>query len=154
MRRRKFIKLIGANLLLGPTIGVAAQIPVVGVLSAPAPEAVEGFIAALKDGLKEAGFTDGQNVALEYRFAAGSYDKLPAMADDLVRRGVTVIVALAPAAAVAAKKATAIIPVVFVLGNDPVGLGLVTSLNHPGGNVTGVTFLVNALAGKRLQLIQ
>jgi putative tryptophan/tyrosine transport system substrate-binding protein len=153
MRRRKFIKLIGANFLLWPTIGGAAQIPVVGVLSAPAPEAVEGFIAALKDGLKEAGFTDGQNVTLEYRFAAGNYDKLPAMADDLVRRGVTVIVALAPAAAVAAKNATARIPVVFVLGNDPVGLGLVTSLNHPGGNVTGVTFLVNALAGKRLQLI-
>jgi putative tryptophan/tyrosine transport system substrate-binding protein len=153
MRRREFVKLIGANLLLWPNTGGAAQIPVVGVLSAPAPEAVEGFIAALKDALREAGFTEGQNLAFEYRFAAGDYDRLPAMADDLVRRGVTVIVALAPAAAIAAKKATTTIPIVFVLGNDPVGLGLVTSLNHPGGNVTGVTFLVNALAGKRLQLI-
>ncbi len=153
MRRRKFIKLAGVSLLAWPTNALTRQIPVVGILSAPGAEAVQGFIAALKNGLKAVGFMDGQNVAFEYRFAEGDYDRLPAMADDLIRREVSVIVALAPAAAVAAKKVTTVIPIVFVLGNDPVRLGLVASLNSPGGNATGVSFLINALAGKRLQLI-
>ena len=153
MRRRDFIKICGTSLLSWSNTVRAGQTPIVGVLAAPAAGAVESFVAALRDELKEVGFTEGQNVGFEYRFAAGDYSRLPSMAEDLVRRGVTVIVALAPAAAVAAKKAATSIPIVFVIGNDPVSLGLVTSLNHPGGNATGVTFLVNALAGKRLQLI-
>jgi putative tryptophan/tyrosine transport system substrate-binding protein len=127
--------------------------PIVGILSAPSAEAVEGFLVALKDGLKEVGFTEGRNLEFEYRFAAGDYSQLPTMADNLVRLGTAVIVALAPAAATAAKKATTTIPIVFVMGNDPVSLGLVASLNHPAGNITGVSFLINALAGKRLQLL-
>jgi putative ABC transport system substrate-binding protein len=153
VRRREFIKLSGASLLSWPHVARAGQGPVVGVLSAPSAQAVKDFVAALKDGLKESGFTEGQNVDFEYRWADGDYGRLPTMADELIQRGVAVIVALAPAAATAAKKATNAVPIVFVLGNDPVGLGLVKSLNHPGGNATGVTFLINALAGKRLQLI-
>jgi putative tryptophan/tyrosine transport system substrate-binding protein len=153
MRRREFIKLSGACLLWWPNIARAGQGPVIGVLAGPAAEAVRDFVAALKDGLKESGFTEGQNVEFEYRWAEGDYSRLPAMADDLIQRRVAVIVALAPAAAAAAKEATKTIPIVFVIGSDPVGLGLVNSLNHPGGNATGINFLVNALAGKRLQLI-
>ena len=153
MRRREFIELIGAGLLGSPIAVHAQQLPVIGVLAAPAAEPLRASIAALREGLGQSGFIEGQNVDVEYRWAEGEYDRLPAMANDLVGRRVAVIVALAPAAAVAAKTATGTIPIVFVLGADPVSLGLVTSLNKPGGNVTGVNFLINALGGKRLQLI-
>jgi putative ABC transport system substrate-binding protein len=153
MRRREFIELIGAGLLGSPIAVHAQQLPVIGVLAAPAAEPLRPSIAAFREGLGQSGFIEGQNVEVEYRWAEGEYDRLPAMANDLVGRRVAVVVALAPAAAVAAKTATGTIPIVFVLGADPVSLGLVTSLNKPGGNVTGVNFLINALGGKRLQLI-
>jgi putative ABC transport system substrate-binding protein len=153
MWRREFIKLSGASFLWWPYIARAGHSPVIGVLAGPAAEAAKDFIVALKDGLKESGFIEGQNVEFEYRWAEGNYSRLPAMANELVQHRVAAIVALAPAAAAAAEEATKTIPIVFVIGNDPVSLGLVNSLNHPGGNATGITFLVNALAGKRLQLI-
>jgi putative tryptophan/tyrosine transport system substrate-binding protein len=153
VRRREFIELVGAGLLVSPIAAYAQQLPVIGVLAAPAAEPLRASIAAFREGLGQSGFIEAQNIEIEYRWAEGEYDRLPGMANDLVGRKVAVVVALAPAAAVAAKKATGTIPIVFVLGADPVSLGLVASLNKPGGNVTGVNFLINALGGKRLQLI-
>ena len=153
MRRRDFIELVGAGLLASPIAAYAQQLPLIGVLAAPAAEPLRASIAAFQEGLGQSGFIEAQNVEIEYRWAEGDYDRLPAMANDLVGRRVAVVVALAPAAAMAAKAATGTIPIVFVLGADPVSLGLVASLNKPGGNVTGVNFLINALGGKRLQLI-
>jgi putative ABC transport system substrate-binding protein len=156
MRRRDFISILGGASVAWPLAARAQQsaMPVIGLLAALAEEPLRGQIAAFRGSLRQSGFIEGQNVGIEYRYAAGQYDRLPAMAADFVGRKVSVIVALAPAAAVAAKAATATIPVVFVLGTDPVRLGLVESLNRPGGNVTGVYFLTNALGGKRLQLIR
>jgi putative ABC transport system substrate-binding protein len=153
MKRREFIELIGAVLVGSPIAAYAQQLPAIGILAAPAAEPLRTSLAAFREGLGQSGFIEAQNVKIEYRWAEGEYERLPVMADDLIGRRVSVIVALAPAAAVAAKKATGTIPIVFVLGADPVNLGLVTSLNKPGGNVTGVNFLINALGGKRLQLI-
>jgi putative ABC transport system substrate-binding protein len=153
MKRREFIELFGAVLVGSPIAAYGQQLPVIGILAAPAAEPLRTSIAAFREGLGQSGFVEAQNVEIEYRWAEGEYDRLPVMANDLVGRRVSVIVALAPAAAVAAKTATGTIPIVFVIGADPVSLGLVTSLNKPGGNVTGVNFLINALGGKRLQLI-
>jgi len=155
MRRREFVTLLGGAVSAWPLPARAVQpeIPTIGILAAPAAGPARDLIAAFREGLRQSGYEENQNVAIEYRWADGDYDRLPAMANDLIGRGVTVIVALAPAAAMSAKTATATIPIVFVIGNDPVGLGLVTSLNRPGGNITGVSFLTNALGGKRLQLI-
>ncbi len=155
MRRREFITLFG-GMAAWPLAASAQQpaMPVIGVLAGPSAGAIRNQIDAFNDGLKQAGFVEGQNLTIEYRWANGQYEKLPAMAVDLVGRQVAAILALAPAAALAAKAATATIPVVFVIGGDPVALGLVSSLNQPGGNVTGVNFLINALGGKRLDLIR
>jgi putative ABC transport system substrate-binding protein len=156
MRRREFIALIGGAAAGWPLTARSqrAAMPVVGFLGAPSAKEWTKFVAAFQDGLRETGFVDGRNVKIDYHWAEGRYDQLPAMAADLVARHVDVIVTIAPPAATAAKAATASIPIVFFLGSDPVKLGYVTSLSRPGGNMTGVTMLANSLGAKRLQLMR
>src|SRR5262245_65760150 len=127
--------------------------PVIGFFHPASPDAVEHRVRAFRRGLKDTGYVEGENVAIEYRWADGQYDRLQALAADLVRRRVAVIVA-AGGSAFAAKAATTTIPVVFVSGEDPVGLGLVASLARPGGNLTGINFMSAELAAKRLELLR
>ena len=129
--------------------------PTIGYLHSATTEAAAHFVTAFRNGLRETGFIEGQNLAVEYRFAEGQYDRLPALAVDLVRRQVAVIVASGgDPPALAVKAATAMIPIVFISSTDPVKLGLVTSLNRPGGNATGVSVLTSMMLVKRLELIR
>ena len=155
MRRREFITLLGGIAAVWP-IALRAQqstIPVIGFLRSTPINISLSFLAAFRQGLKESGFNEGQNVTIEIRSADNQIDRLPALADELVRRPVNVIVTNV-LAALAAKNATTTVPIVFVTGSDPVKDGLVASLNRPGGNITGVSFVSGALATKRFEILR
>ena len=156
MRRRDFITLLGGVAVSWPLTAHAQQpaMPIVGVLDSSSASEYAPFLAAFREGLHEAGFIEGRNVAIEYRWADGRYDRLPSLAAELVRVPVAVLVATGITAAAAAKTATSTVPIVFNTGGDPVRFGLVASLNKPGGNITGVASLGKVLVAKRFELLR
>jgi putative tryptophan/tyrosine transport system substrate-binding protein len=156
MKRRDVIKVLGSAPFMLPSLARAQQhrTPVVGWLHSASAEFTVPLVAAFRKGLSEVGFAERQNVSIEYRHANGQYERLSGMAGDLARRRVDVIFAGSPPAALAAKVATTTIPIVFVVGLDPVAAGLVGSFNQPGGNATGITMITGPLAQKRLEILR
>jgi putative tryptophan/tyrosine transport system substrate-binding protein len=159
MDRRRFLSTVSLGLLAAPLVAEAqpaGRVPRIGYLSSRSPSDSGHIVAAFRQGLADAGFVEGQNVAIEYRFAEGHSDRLPTLASELIRRPVNLVVATGgTSSSVAAKPVVpATIPMVFAMGGDPVRLGVVHSLARPGGNITGVSFLVNGLAAKQLELLR
>src|SRR5262245_11262460 len=155
MRRREFI-VLGSAAAAWPLTASAQQraFPVIGLLSSRSPDIDTPLISVIRQALNEKGLVEGQNVALDYRWAEGQYDRLAGLAADLVRREVAVIITIGgEVSALAAKAATTTIPIVFVGGSDPIRVGLVTNVHRPGGNITGVSMLINEMEPKRLELL-
>ena len=155
MNRREVLKAIIGSAAGWPLIAVAQQpaTPVIGYLGLTSAKADAYLLAPFRKALSEAGFDEGRNVAIEYRFAERDVSRLPSLASELVRRNVAVIFTGTTVSAIAAKAATSTIPIVFAIGADPVKSGLVTSLNRPGGNLTGISFFTNQMEAKRLGLL-
>jgi len=155
MKRREFMTLLGAAAATWPLPALTQQaMPQIGFLSSRSPDESVGVVAAFREGLNETGFVEGQNLTIAFRWAEGRYDRLPALAAELVGlRVAAVLAAGGPPAALAAKKATSTIPIIFSAADDPVGLGLVESLSHPGGNITGMSVFNSSLGAKRLELL-
>jgi ABC-type uncharacterized transport system substrate-binding protein len=155
MRRREFIRLFSSTVFAWPLTARAqrAAMPVIGFLNSGSSKDFQSLVAAFRQGLSESGYVEGQNLAIEYRWADGDYKKLPSLAADLVNRSVSAIFAVGPPAVMAAKAATTTIPIVFETAGDPVQLGLVSSLARPGGNLTGVTSLNTDVGAKLLALL-
>ena len=156
MRRREFITLLGGAAAAWPVVARAQQaMPVIGFLGSGYPQSDAFRVTAVRQGLIEAGYVEGRNVAFEFRWAEDQYERLPALAAELVRREVAAIISIGGiTSAVAAKAATATIPIVFATGGDPIQMGLVASLNRPGGNITGVGFLTNTLVAKEFEVLR
>ena len=156
MRRRDFISLVGGSVAGWPFAARAQQpaMPVIGFLHSTSPDGYTDNLRAFRQGLKDSGYVEGENIAIEYRWAENQTDRLPALAADLVRRRVAAIVSGGAPASITAAKATTTVPIVFMVPEDPVRLGLVASLSRPGGNLTGVNFFAVELAAKRLELLR
>src|SRR3954453_1914507 len=156
MQRREFITLLGGATMTGPVAARAQQqaVPVIGILDTRSLETTADRLRGFRQGLKDIGYIEGENVAILYRFAENQVDRLPELATDLVRPTVAVIATAGDDVALVAKAATVTVPIVFIASQDPVRLGLVASLARPGGNMTGINFFQSELAGKRLEILR